>query len=63
VLADEIAEAVADFRMPWDGGLAAGLRIEVEVVPGAMPMEHASGRLQFADKFPPLHTGTSISLV
>src|SRR5262245_1687395 len=61
LLANELAESVSNLAVPGDRCLAAVGRVPINVVPLAVPMEHATGLLQLANEISAPHTSNSTS--
>ena len=59
VLPDVPREMLVDFRVPGDGLLLSSERVEVHVVPAAVPEKHTLGLDQLPDQLRALHTAIS----
>ena len=59
VLLDMAHEMFVDVRVPGNRLLLSGVRVEVHVVPAAMPEKHASGLDELPDELHALHTAIS----
>jgi hypothetical protein len=61
---NEFTEAVLDLHVPWHGRLFPSVRVSVDVVFTAMPLEVATGPHELTNELRPFHvTSTDISLV
>jgi len=56
LLADEPAEGVPNFVVPWNWGFSSVVGIEIDVVPTSMPIETATRILEFSNEGRSLHT-------